>query len=158
MTDNQSTLSRCISFAARKHDDQAYTGYGSFKFEPYICHSLRVMLRCSQKNKNRFELMQIAILHDILEDTDTTLEEIKKETGVGFDILDALEAITKKDSEEYSEYIDRLSKKSILAQIVKIEDLLENLSRNPPESLEIRYRKAILKLSPALAWELDERD
>ncbi len=141
----KSILTRCIIYACNKHEDQIYRGYGIFKDEPYICHLLRVMLRCSQK-RDADKCMQVAILHDVLEDTDANLEEIRKETGVDQDILEAVFTITKSKNEEYSAYIERISESSILVQTVKIEDLFENLSRNPPEELATRYRKAIVEL------------
>lgn len=147
-------LDRCILFATMKHSLQTYYGHGTFKDEPYICHCLRVMLRLSQK-PNRYDLMIVGILHDVLEDTDTTIEEIARETGIDDILLNALEDITKKPGEEYGEYIDRLCNASLTARLVKIEDLFENLSRNPPEDLSLRYRKAILKLSPALAEQME---
>jgi (p)ppGpp synthase/HD superfamily hydrolase len=74
----------------------------------------------------------VAYLHDSLEDTDldtVTLAEILSNEGISlgdtFDIVDAVEALTKVKGEPYSIYLERV-KRSPLATKVKISDLIHN--------------------------------
>lgn len=141
------TLEECISFAALKHAGQIYKGFDwPFQDEPYICHSLRVMLRLSQKESS-YELMQIGILHDVLEDTNTTESEIRGLDLSPLVIQSAIDLRRNKDKEEYFEYIQRIAKCQWYTVIVKVEDLRENLSRNPPHRLYVRYTEALRILS-----------
>ena len=68
-------------------------------------------------------LMTIAILHDIVEDTEVAVDEIK--TGFGTVVAEAVDAVSKRDSESYREYIDRVSRNKLALQ-VKLEDLRDN--------------------------------
>lgn len=141
------TLEECISFASLKHQGQIYKGFDwPFQDEPYICHPLRVMLRLSQMESAN-ELMQIGVLHDVLEDTNTTEDEIRRLDLLPQVIQSVLEITRIKDKEGYPEYIQRIAKCSWHTRIVKMEDLRENLSRNPPQSLHTRYTVALKILS-----------
>lgn len=140
-------LEECISFAATKHAGQIYKGFDwPFQDEPYICHSLRVMLRLSQL-ESAYELMQIGVMHDVLEDTDTTENEIKQLDLAPLVIQSLLDLTRQKDREDYRQYIDKIARCNYHTIIVKMEDLRENLSRNPPHRLHVRYTEALKVLS-----------
>ena len=71
-------------------------------------------------------MIVVAILHDIVEDTPMTLSELKKYI-LDKDIIDAVDAITRrKDEDLYYDYILRVSKND-LARRVKIFDLTHNM-------------------------------
>ena len=77
----------------------------------------------------------IGILHDLIEDTPWTLEDLRNE-GFDEDIISALSFVTKKESEEYDVFISRI-KTNPLAIRVKINDLEDNLDvRRLPEITE----------------------
>ncbi len=84
------------------------------------------------------DYQNVALLHDILEDTDTTEEEIPEE------YREDIVTLTRKDTETYSEYIERVSKGSERAIIVKLLDIADHLSNKDTlkPSLEKRYLKA----------------
>ncbi|WP_434779450.1 hypothetical protein [Neisseria sp. Ec49-e6-T10] len=89
--------------------------------QAYILHPLRLMMRFSD------ETMQIiSLLHDVVEDSDITLEQIAQ---LGFDqtIIDALNVLTKKEQEPYEQFIQRVSTNRLAIQ-VKIADLKDNLN------------------------------
>ena len=72
------------------------------------------------------KMIVVAILHDIVEDTPMTLSELKKYI-LDKDIIDAVDAITRrKDEDLYYDYILRVSKND-LARRVKIFDLTHNM-------------------------------
>jgi (p)ppGpp synthase/HD superfamily hydrolase len=80
----------------------------------------------------------VALLHDILEDTETTEDELPEEYRE--DII----TLTRKDTETYFDYIERVSrgsKRAITIKLLDIEDHLNN-KETLKTSLEKRYLKA----------------
>ncbi|MBK8035021.1 MAG: GTP pyrophosphokinase [Chloroflexi bacterium] len=115
---------------------------------PYILHPLRVMLRMTSDDA-RF----VAILHDTIEDSDHTLDDLRA-LGYSETIIAAVDAITRRDDETYEEFIQRL-KPNPLARAVKLADLLDNmdLRRANPVVAEkdaerlARYQRAWIELT-----------
>ena len=67
---------------------------------PYILHPLRVMFGCKTENE------QIcAVLHDVIEDTDITLEDLRA-AGFKEEVIIALDALTKHKNEDYDDFIE----------------------------------------------------
>ena len=104
------------------------------------------MLRMSTEKE-----MIVAILHDVIEDTSVTVEDLKAKRFAE-DILTALSLLTKKRGQDYERYIAAISRNA-LARKVKIADLEDNM--NLDELPEIRdkdlarndkYRKALQRL------------
>ncbi len=109
------TLEDAIMLATRAHAGQT-DRYGV----PYILHPLRLMLRCSEETARI-----VAILHDVLEDTPLTLENLRAQ-GYPDSVLDALDRLTRRDGEAYDDYIERLAPHP-LARQVKLLDLEDNM-------------------------------
>jgi (p)ppGpp synthase/HD superfamily hydrolase len=136
-----STLERAISIAAEAHSGQTDKA-GS----PYILHPLRVMLRL-----NTQEERIVGVLHDVVEDTPWTLEDLRAE-GFSEEVLEAIDSVTNREGETYEAFVLRAGQNPIGRQ-VKLADLEENsdLSRiaNPTEKDHARmekYRRAIQML------------
>ncbi|MFF2529157.1 HD domain-containing protein [Brevibacillus sp. NPDC058079] len=136
-----STLEKAIYIATQAHEGQVDKGGN-----PYILHPLRIMLKMST-----VETMISAVLHDVLEDTDVTVEELRNE-GFSEEIIAAVIALTRNDDETYMEFVGRTKQNSI-ARLVKLGDLEDNsdLSRIPEpteKDLErlLRYKRAIKEL------------
>ncbi len=83
--DTMSTIEKAIALAARKHAGQKDKGQ-----QPYIFHPLRLMFKVKTS-----EQQIVAVLHDILEDTDTTVVDLIS-LGFSQEIVDAILALTKK--------------------------------------------------------------
>lgn len=66
----------------------------------------------------------VAYLHDVVEDTNVTLSDLKS-FGFNYEILDAVDVLTKRENDNYEEYILRVSKNE-LARKVKLVDLKHN--------------------------------
>ncbi|MEC0180511.1 HD domain-containing protein [Paenibacillus peoriae] len=134
-------IENAIAIAAKAHQGQADKGG-----QPYIFHPLQVM--------NRVEHMDekiVAVLHDVLEDTEVTADQLK-EAGFGRHIIEAVEGLTRNEGEEYSEFIRR-AQKNPLSRVVKIADIMENMNLeripNPTEKDLARiekYKQALLVL------------
>ena len=139
-----STLERAIAIAA-----QAHAGQMDKAGAPYILHPLRVMLRLSSP-----EARIVGVLHDVVEDTSVTLENLREE-GFSEAVLEAILSVTKRPGEEYEAFVLRAARDPI-GRSVKLADLADNsdLSRIPDptskdfERLE-RYRRAIAAIQAA---------
>lgn len=139
-----STLDYAIQLATAAHK-----GQNDKAGHPYILHPLRVMLTMSGEVERI-----VAVLHDTIEDTELELEDIAFD-GFAPEISAALDAITRREHEDYTVYINRLAANKT-AKAVKIADLKDNLdpSRTIPDdangpALRQRYRQALRVLSSA---------
>lgn len=92
------------------------------------------------------EYMMVALLHDILEDTETTYEDLLK--VLPCDIVDDIFALTRKSDETYFEYIDRITKSAKSVIIIKYYDILDHL--NNKETLKPSLKKRYLKAKELL--------
>ncbi len=110
-----STLERAISLAA-----QAHAGQVDKAGQPYILHPLRVMLRVSTEEERI-----AAILHDVVEDTSITLEQLAEE-GFSPTVVAAVEALTKRPGESRMEAAARAAENRV-ARTVKLADNAENM-------------------------------
>ena len=99
--------------------------YDAHKFQydladnDYIEHPLAV-----SKMVNGKKAKIVALLHDVLEDSDYTKADLEK--YFTSDICDAVEALTREKGENYFKYIESL-KDNPLAKMVKIADLKHNM-------------------------------
>lgn len=103
-----------LKVATKAHDGQ-YDKGGA----PYILHPITVA-RGVQSDTEKI----IALLHDTVEDTDVTIEEISEKFGPV--VADAVNFLTHKEGEEYDDYIDRVSQNK-LAIDVKLSDIKNNM-------------------------------
>ena len=92
----------------------------------------------------------IGLCHDLLEDTDVTIEKIADVTGLDVDFLDyVLGALTKNKSETYVDYIKRLKEnESKYPYIVKLADMKDHLSQKDTltDRLKEKYWNALPEL------------
>lgn len=120
-----------------------------------IMHSLRVYNKVRIYHHINFVLNILALLHDVVEDTNYTisdLENMYKNKFVAIwgekditKMFESLDAITRREDETYFDYINRC-KLNRDATIIKILDLEENLFRcyeSNNKSLAQRYIKAL---------------
>ncbi len=100
----------------------------------------------------------IGLLHDTLEDTEMTREELLK-LGYSEHIVSSIEVLTRKEKEDYSDYIDRIvASNNKDALNVKLADLNHNMDisriKKPTvkdfDRIEKRYRPAYIKISNKL--------
>ena len=86
---------------------------------PYVFHPFHVAEQMTAEATTI-----VALLHDVVEDTDYTLEDIAAE-GFGKDILEAVALMTHEDDIPYLDYVAKL-KENPIARAVKLADLAHN--------------------------------
>ena len=138
----QGPLERAIEIAARTHAGQTDKGGA-----PYILHPLRVMLRVAPGAQQI-----VAVLHDVVEDSDVTFEDLERE-GFAAEVISGLRAVTKVEGESYEDFVGRAARDPV-GKAVKLADLMENsdlsrIAQPSQKDLErvAKYRRAIAYLS-----------
>lgn len=113
---------------------------------PYVFHPFHI----AEQMKDETTTV-VALLHDVIEDTDYTFNDL---IAMGFDgaVIEAIELMTHKEGVPYIDYVEKI-KSNPIAREVKLADLRHNsdLSRldAPTEKDKMRvekYRKAIVLL------------
>lgn len=132
------TIEDAIELAVKSHRGQ------TDKYDqPYILHVLGVAGRCRS-----IEEKLVAFLHDVVEDTDTTFDDLRK-CGFSERIIEAVDCLTRRRNETYDAFVQRIAPNP-LARAVKLADLEDNMDirrSNRPikekdgERME-KYRKA----------------
>lgn len=137
--------SRALVLATWKH-----AGVFDKGGKPYIDHPIRVSQRCRGMTEK-----VVAILHDVIEDTDVTYEDLEY-LGFNFYIIEGVNAVTRREyddgrpKEPYDDFIDRCCKNDI-GRAVKREDIGDNtdparlhyLSEKFQNKLVTKYAKAL---------------
>jgi guanosine-3',5'-bis(diphosphate) 3'-pyrophosphohydrolase len=154
----QSIYQKTIKFAAKKHADQNQVIPGTNL--PYVVHLSNVAMEiifASQETKefNTAFAIQVALLHDILEDTETTFEEIVSEFDE--EIAQAVLALTKNaeisKEERMMDSLARIKKLTKEVWAVKLADRITNL-QVPPENWSLEkiqeYQKQALQILDSL--------
>lgn len=108
-------LEQAISLAAQRHAGQVDKANA-----PYILHPLRVML-----NMPDIEHQIVAVLHDILEDTTTTIDELYY-LGMQTHLVEAIVALTRHQGESRIQAAQRIVQNPI-ARVVKLADITDNM-------------------------------
>jgi len=116
---------------------------------PYIYHPIHLA-----EQMNDESTICVALLHDVIEDTDITFEQLS-DAGFSDEIISAIKLMTHDDSVPYMEYVRKVKADPIAAQ-VKLADLRHNsdltrlntFDENAKQRAE-KYKKAIQLLLSA---------
>lgn len=146
-----------LAFASERHKGQTRPG-GESQME----HVMRVALRATQftcvenfLGSDAEDLIASALLHDVLEDTDTTDDELTEQFGER--VARIVRAVSHEEEEEPDEvYLRRVAAGGWLAVIVKRCDRLDNLNTLRHAPHEFRKRKlAEIRVALPLWHEID---
>lgn len=110
---------------------------------PYVFHPFTVANEQIDEDRT-----VVALLHDVIEDTDTTLEDLRKE-GFNENVLTALTFLTHDDNVDYYDYVRNIARNEIAVD-VKLADLkhnsnlsrLDNVDQNALDRVE-KYKTCI---------------
>ena len=113
---------------------------------PYMRHVDAIIKKVSRHGD---DVKAIAALHDTVEDTGISFDDLKK-AGIKDHIIKAVDAITKRKGESREAYYSRV-KQNRLARIVKIADIennadekrLRKLPKDKADQLRAKYAKAL---------------
>lgn len=131
--------------------------------EPFILHPMRVALNVRATlgspelvdagflDHHERRMQQVALLHDVIEDTQLTADDLVA-AGFAEGVITDVETLTRDPEDSYAEYIGKVNEGTLTAIAVKTADLLDNLDgytlggEFADVSLVKRYRKALAQL------------
>ena len=128
---------------------RAYAGKTDKAGREYILHPLRVMAKMQTDLE-----MSAALLHDVLEDSDITAEQLLAE-GIPAEVVEAVRCLSKKENEDYQDFVARAKKNSLAAK-VKIADIEDNIDVLRLNSLDENDLARVHKYHTA--WRLLNED
>jgi guanosine-3',5'-bis(diphosphate) 3'-pyrophosphohydrolase len=120
---HRTALRRAVAFARARHGEQRRRGSDT----PYWVHLVRVAMELARWGEEAPVLLQAALLHDTVEDTATSVGEIR--VGFGPDVADLVDWLTAPEGQErLRAYYQRLHAQApFAAQILKLADRVDNL-------------------------------
>ena len=128
---------KAYEFAKNKHEDQLRKSG-----EPYIIHPLEVANILADLELDDATICA-ALLHDVLEDTETSEQDLIDIFGT--DIVSKVKILSRTDDEDYKSYINRLCIDDTIMK-VKLSDIEDNLRDGCPESSRKRYFDAMITI------------
>ncbi len=137
-------LVRAMDFAARKHVSKRRKGADA---EPYVNHLTEVALQIAQATEgNDPGLVIAALLHDTIEDTGTTREELVREFGedVASVVVEMTDDKSLPKAQRKQLQIETAARKSSRAKILKIADKISNLRgilESPPKDWHLKRKQ-----------------
>ena len=111
---------------------------------PYVFHPAHVAEQMTDEATTI-----VALLHDVVEDTDYTLEDLAAE-GFGKEILEAVALMTHEDDVPYLDYVAKL-KDNPIARAVKLADLAHNSDLSRIGEVDEETRERLEKYKKAMA-------
>ena len=123
-----------LIFAAQAHKDQKVKDRDYSYMVHLTLAAMEVTAALSQEqHENENLAIQCALLHDTIEDTDVTFEEIKKHFGD--DVARGVLALTKDNNlpknEQIKDSLERILKQPAEIGMVKLADRISNMQRPP---------------------------
>ncbi|WP_281234178.1 HD domain-containing protein [Flavobacterium gelatinilyticum] len=144
--DVQSAYQKTIIFATIKHLENNQTITDSEL--PYVIHlsnvAMEILIASGQTDQfNLLFATQVALLHDTLEDTNTTFEELEREFGT--EVAEGVSALTKNAAlpkeEKMPDSLNRISKLRKEVWAIKLADRITNLQKPPKTWDDLKRRK-----------------
>jgi len=131
ITNNVLKFAAALQYAIKKHDATKQTREDLVT--PYWVHPLRVAERLKAVGINDYEILSAAVLHDVIEDTDATLNELEALFGKG--VTQLVAAVSRGPDQSLDEYHKQISYSSAEAQTLKLADKWDNTN----ELLRMQY-------------------
>lgn len=142
-------IKKAIQFAARKHHGHLRIVSTEEAPMPYITHLFSVAILVAEDGASD-DLVTAALLHDTIEDTGTTREEIAQSFNQHVaDLVVSVSEVRERDGAKLSwkecktEYLDRLASATDETLVIAIADKIENVESRAEEF--IKYGESFLK-------------
>lgn len=110
---------------------------------PYVFHPFHLAEQMKDENTTI-----VALLHDVVEDTEYTIEAIKS-FGFNDEVIEAISLLTHDEKVPYLEYVLKL-KSNPIAKAVKLADLMHNSDLSRLETITERDLKRTEKYKNAI--------
>ncbi len=123
---------------------EAHSGQVDRAGVAYILHPLRIMA-AMRTDEERI----VAILHDVIEDSDHTLADLRS-AGFPAEIVSAVDLLTHREEDSYEDYVRKI-RGHTLARCVKIGDLHDNMHIERLPNPDDKDLERLLKYKKALA-------
>ena len=123
--------------------------------EPYIIHPVAVAKILCDMGMD-VDSLCAALLHDVVEDTEITLDDLRKE-GFPEEVIEALSLMTHADGVPYDDYIKAL-KTNPIAVKVKLADLTHNSNPDRLETIDERMLQRFEKYKRAKEFLLGKNE
>ena len=120
-------LLRAIHFAAEQHRDHRRKGKTG---APYINHPITVAEQLSRAGEqDNIDLLMAAVLHDVIEDTETTQEEMEALFGksVTAIVMEVTDDKSLDEKERKRLVVQQIAGKSREARLLKLSDMIANI-------------------------------
>ncbi len=146
---------QALLFAAAKHTEKGQTVPGTSL--PYVVHISNVAMEILVASKHSIHFdtpfaVQLALLHDTIEDTDTTYEELAQEFGT--EVAEGVLALTKDatlpKAESMADSLRRIKKLRPEVWAVKLADRINNL-QPPPHYWTSQKKRAYVQEAQVIA-------
>jgi len=111
---------------------------------PYVFHPFHLAEQMETE-----ETTIVALLHDVVEDTDYTIEDLTK-AGFNKTITDAITLMTHADNVDYMDYV-RGIKENPIAKAVKLADLTHNSDLTRLDVVDEKALRRVEKYKQAIA-------
>ncbi len=168
--DDLSRIMRAYQFAAKKHQ-----GVKRKSGEPYICHPVEVARILAENLHSDADMLCAGLLHDTVEDTDTTEEDIAEQFGP--QVAELVDGVTKLTNIEVSSLTEQQAlnmrkmflamAKDIRVVVIKLADRLHNmrtLMALPEDRRIFKARETMEVYAPlanrlgisSIKWELED--
>jgi hypothetical protein len=137
-------LARAVDFAARKHKDQRRKGVTA---EPYVNHPAEVARLVAEATGGNDAVVVLgAVLHDTIEDTETTREELEREFGpeVAALVVEVTDDKSLPKETRKQLQVEHAPHKSPRAKMIKLADKTSNLlsiALSPPAEWDERRKR-----------------
>ncbi|WP_347351268.1 HD domain-containing protein [Intrasporangium sp.] len=151
----RATSSGAVVAAAQRIAEAAHAGQLDKAGQPYIDHLRRVAGALADEAEPA-EAVAAGWLHDVLEDTDTTPEELA-EAGVPSETIEAVQAVTRRSGQAVEDYAARIAA-TPLAVEVKRADMADNSDPGRLALLDRATRVRLTKKYDRMRDLLDSHD
>lgn len=150
-------LLKALGFAAHKHRDQRRKDVAA---SPYINHPIALAnILCNEGHITDVEVICGALLHDTVEDTETSFDEIEREFGRNIRqiVMDVSDDMTLPKAERKRLQIEHATHACAQARLVKLADKIANLrdtAMHPPAGWSLERRQEYFDWAKAVIDQL----
>lgn len=159
MNKNDHLISQCLDIAEKAHAGQTDKAKAPYILHPMVVSELvkahdRTVLKRLGKTFNEEQYIEarcVALLHDVLEDSTVTVDDLRDQYHLPSSICDAVKVLTKTKGEDYGLYLQRV-KANPISRLVKLADLLDNANLKRLKRITEEDRKRRLKYLKAMKY------